>query len=89
MDRDKIVKQAAGVVAACWNHYADAPLSESERKRVLDALGVALPLQVGVDAWKEDKAKQNAHQVALHEAEGKSERREPLDFGPGEIDGPR
>lgn len=65
--RDDIVRFCAQAAAACFAHYADAPLSERDTKKLVSALDKIIPDQfdtLGYLAYKEQYEREQAAEIA-------------------------
>ncbi len=50
--RKEIVQECVKAAIACWNHYADEPVSVPRRDRLLYAIDETMPQSVSTEYWQ-------------------------------------
>ena len=50
--RKEIVQECVQAATACWNHYADEPVTERQKDRLLFAIDEKMPQRVSTKEWQ-------------------------------------
>lgn len=51
-NRDEVLRECVKAATACWNHYADSPLSSASLDRLEMAFHGALPKEILTSSWQ-------------------------------------
>lgn len=74
--RKEIVQECAKAATACWNHYADEPLSQAQAHRLLWVVDETMPQSVSTEDWQayadeQDRRRMESECMEAHQ-EGRS-----------------